>query len=344
MKANYASSFNLNSVAGLANTLASRLVNGVPLAQAAGLSPYFFKPYPQVLGGMYVLATRDYSFYNGLEAQLERRLTDGLLFQINYTWSKSEDLRSFDPAFTRVATGSAQSAQATPYDMNNPRLNWGPADYDRTHMVRLNWVYDLPFGKGKLIGTGVDSIVNQIIGGWEIAGNATWETGRPITFLSGANTYSGSNYSPVDCFGNCDPYLGSVQFNSSLNQQFFFQMAPLTSSTSTGLDANGCRVSVDGQTKLCVPALGQTGNVGRNYFRQPIYANLNATIAKRFFIHEGHDLQLRLEMQNVTNSQMYDTFGSQSITSAVFTRLNQASDGVMNSNPRRMQLSLKYTF
>jgi hypothetical protein len=342
-RSQYSSYFALNNMAGLASAIATRTQGGVPLVVLDGLSPYFFKSYPQVLGGMFVLSTRDYSFYNGLEAQLERRFSDGLLFQVNWTWSKTEDLRSFDPAFTRVATGSAQSAQATPYDMFNPRLNWGPADYDRTHMFRFNWVYDLPFGRGKKFGGNVNSILNHMIGGWEIAGNGTWETGRPITFLAGSYTFSSSNYTPASCYGNCDPYLGSVQFNNNLNQQFYFQMVPLNN-TTTGLDANGCRVSADGATKLCIPAPGQLSNVGRNYFRQPIYANLNATIAKRFVVHEGHDLQLRLEMQNVTNSQMYDTFGSQIITSSVFTRLNQAVDGVMNNSPRRMQLSLKYSF
>jgi hypothetical protein len=60
---------------------------------------------------------------------------------------------------------------------------------------------------------------------------------------------------------------------------------------------------------------------------------------------EGHSLQARMEIQNLTNSQMYDTYGSQSIQSSLFTRLNQASDGVLGSNAqRRIQLSLKYTF
>ena len=67
-------------------------------------------------------------------------------------------------------------------------------------------------------------------------------------------------------------------------------------------------------------------------------------IGKTFRVTEGQSLQARLEMQNVTNSQMYDTFGSQSIQSNVFTRLNVASDGVLVNSPRRMQLSLKYTF
>jgi hypothetical protein len=53
---------------------------------------------------------------------------------------------------------------------------------------------------------------------------------------------------------------------------------------------------------------------------------------------------LRLAAQNVFNNVTYDTFGSQSIQSSVFGRLNAATDFVVNNSPRRMQLSAKYTF
>jgi hypothetical protein len=206
-----------------------------------------------------------------------------------------------------------------------------------------NWVYDLPFGKGKRFGSGWNNLIDEVLGGWEIAGNAVWESGRPITFLSNGLTYSSDSNMPASCFGKCDPYLGNIHLDPTVNQQYYFSMAPLTSS-STGLDANLCRQSADGSFRLCTPQPGQPSNIGRNYWRQPRNANLNATIAKTFRITEGQNLQARLEMQNVTNSEMYDTFGSQLITSSVFTRLNQAFDGVMQNSPRRMQLALKYTF
>ncbi|HET8668392.1 MAG TPA: hypothetical protein VFM10_10460, partial [Terriglobales bacterium] len=155
-------------------------------------------------------------------------------------------------------------------------------------------------------------------------GNATYQTGRPITFFSGSNTFSSSVQTPASCVSGCDPYMGHMFTDTTIGQQFYFNSAQ--------------------KALLSLPAPGEFGNLGRNYFRQGINANLNATITKKFRIAEGHDVQARLEMQNVTNSQMFDTFGSQSIQSSVFTRLNQSVDGVMNNTARRMQLSLKYTF
>lgn len=337
VQANYQSYLDTNNVAGLANVFANRIRQNQSIVSRAGLSPYFFKPYPQVLGGMYVLDTRDYSNYNGLEAQIERRFANGLLASASWTWSKTLDVRSFDPAFTRIATGSSQSAASSTFDFRNPHLNYAPAEFDRTHMFRGNWVYELPFGKGKRFGNSLPAALEHVVGGWSVAGNAFYETGRPITFFSGANTFSGTVQTPASCSGACDPYTGSVYFDSTQGVQYYFNTQPFNKTSNT-------RVINNNGGTLFIPAAGEFSNIGRNYFRQSINAGLNATIAKRFTVREGHELQARLEMQNVTNSQMYDTYGSQSIQSSVFTRLNQAVDGVMNNGPRRMQLSLKYSF
>jgi hypothetical protein len=334
---NFTSSVNQGNVAGLALAISQRLQGGTPLLVLDGMPATFFQPFPQVLSALNVLDTRDYSIYHGLETQIERRFSNGLLFQASFTWSKSEDTRSFDPTFTTDAMGSSQAAAATPFSNRNPHLNWAPSDFDHTRVWQGNWVYELPFGSGKRFGGGWNRTLDAIAGGWEIAGNAIWESGRPITFFAGTNTFSSDVQTPASCFGKCDPNMGHAYFDTTRNQQFFLNMQPFSSTTN-------CAVSTDGQTKLCIPAAGQFSNIGRNFFRMGINANLNAMISKSFKVTENQSLQARLEMQNVTNSQMYDTFGSQSIQSTVFTRLNQASDGVLVNSPRRMQLSLKYTF
>ncbi len=71
---------------------------------------------------------------------------------------------------------------------------------------------------------------------------------------------------------------------------------------------------------------------------------MDATLSKNFTTYHEQFLQLRLEAQNLANNINYDTFGSQSIQSSVFGRLNAATDGVVSNQPRRMQLSAKYVF
>jgi hypothetical protein len=321
---NFTSNFTLNSVAGLAQTIATRTnPNGQQLIVADGLSPFFFLPYPQFLH-VFVLDSRSHSNYNGMLAQIERRFSNGLLFQGSFTWSKSLDIRSFDPVQTRIATGATQSAAATPFDIRNPRLNYGPSDFDHTRVFQTNWVYELPFGQKKRWGSSWNRAVDEILGGWEVAGNAIHESGRPFTIYSGSNTLTNEVQTPASCSASCSPYEPHVFLDSTIGQQFYL--------TSTQ------------KAQLVTPAAGAFSNLGRNFFRLPIYANLNMLVSKHFKITERHSLETRLEMQNVTNSQMYDLPGSSIITSSAFVRANQASDAPLISSPRRMQLSLKYSF
>ena len=330
IKRNYASNLSLNNVAGLANSLATRLQNataanpnGIPLVVSSGLPATFFKPYSQYLGGLNVLQTRDYSNYNGLQLQIEKRFSRGFLFQANYVYSKTLDVRSFDPTFTTVATGGTQSAAATPFDYNTPRLNYAAADFDNTHTVAGNFVYDLPFGRGKWIGSSWNRAADLLVGGWEIAGDGNWYSGRPITFYSGSNTFSGSVQTPASCTG-CNAHMGHIHVDPTTHILTF--------------------LTPEQKAQFYVPAAGQNSNLGRNYFRQAGVWNVDATLSKNITTYHEQFLQLRLEAQNVANNTTYDTFGSQSIQSSLFARLNAATDGVVNNSPRRMQLSVKYNF
>ncbi len=330
LQKNYAANLSHNDVAGVANSFANRLQGtpttanpyGVPLAVTAGLAPTFFKPYQQYLGGLFVLQTRDYSNYNGLQLQLEKRFSQGYLVTANYTFSRAMDVRSYDPTFTTVATGSSQSAAGTPFDYHTPRLNYAPADLDDTHVLNGYFVGDLPFGHGRHYAANVNRVVDGIIGGWQLSGDGYWQSGRPITFFSGYNTFSGSVQTPASCSGNCYGHIGSIHKENG--QNFWFTAAQ--------------------RAQFFVPAAGQFSNIGRNHFRQNHVWQMDANLSKSFRTFREQKLELRLEVQNVFNVVTYDTFGSQSIQSTVFTRLNPASDGVLNNSPRRAQLAAKYVF
>lgn len=326
----YPSYLTLNNVGGLANVLAQRLQNatttnpyGVPLVVSSGLSSSFFKPYSQYLGGLYVLETRGYSNYNGLQAQLDRRFSSGLLVNVSYTYSKTLDTRSFDPAFTLVGTGGTQSAAGTPFDYHTPRLNYAAADFDNTHVLTGYWVYDLPFGKNARYLANSKRLVDSLVGGWQFSGDGNWQSGRPLTLYSGELTYAGTVQSTVNCTGHCDAHMGKVHRES--NGQIYWLTAAQ-------------------RAQFTLPAAGSMGNIGRNWLRQNHVWNTDAALSKSVRTFGKQTLQLRLEGQNIFNTVSYDTTGSQSIQSSVFMRLNAGVDGVINNSPRRFQLAAKYVF
>src|SRR6185436_3834294 len=145
----------------------------------------FLQPFSQFTGGLFVTDSNDRSMYNSLEFIFKRRLKQGLSFQMAYTWALSKDTRSFDPVFTTVATGSTQTSANTPQDNNRRDLIYSWSDFDRRHSFQGTYVWELPFGKGKWIGSDTPSVINYIISGWQLAGGIRITSGRPFSAYSG---------------------------------------------------------------------------------------------------------------------------------------------------------------
>src|SRR5262249_15778466 len=103
--------------------------------------------------------------YNGLQVNLRRNMVHGLQFTLNYTYSKSIDLSS-DAA--RINAYGGLGGQVI--NSWSPKGLRGVSDFDLTHQFNANWIWDLPFGKGRWIATNANNGLNAIIGGWELTG------------------------------------------------------------------------------------------------------------------------------------------------------------------------------
>ncbi|HEY0405016.1 MAG TPA: TonB-dependent receptor [Pyrinomonadaceae bacterium] len=312
------------SIAAAAIGLSQRVVGGQRVIVANGFSPFFFQPYPQFTGALNVIDTNDFSTYNGLEIQLTRRAARGLLMQLSYTLAKSLDTRSFDPAFsvavrTTSATNASPSAVNTPFDLRDRRANYARSDFDRRHALQGYLVYDLPFGRNRQFFSGAGGVVNQIIGGWEIASSLILQSGRPFTVYSGAFTVSNAVLSPANCNG-CSPGMGSVVQENGTN--FIF--------------------TADQRALFSTPAPGQLGNTGRNFFTGPNFFNLDMTVRKRFAFGEKRNLELRADINNLTNTPSFEfpISTTSGIASSTFGRIRDS----VNSNSRRIQLGVKLNF
>lgn len=290
----------------------------------------FFQPFSQYTGGLFVIDSNDFSFYNGLEFDLKRRIKKGLGFQMGYTWSVSKDSRSYDPAFTTVATGTAQSTSSTPFDNTNRRLNYSWSDFDRRHTLLGTFVWELPFGKDRWIGADTPSVINYIISGWQLAGGVRVMSGRPFTVFSGLNTVSQSVLSTANCNG-CPRNLGSLQQLDLASPQ-----------------EGGTRNWWFNSTELAMfsqPGPGQQGGTPRNYFIGPSFFEADLSLLRKFRITERINFDLRMDAKNVTNRPNFNAptavFPANGVlTNNLFGRINT---DVVN-NARRIQFSGKINF
>jgi len=114
--------------------------------------------------------TEGNSSYNALQADVSRRLTQGLEFRANYTWSKNLDMNS-------ALTGAQANNQAQMIlDRNDLQRDWGPSALNVASQGSVSWTYALPFGRGR-----------RLSGGWQLDGIATLLSGFPFTPQIGSN-------------------------------------------------------------------------------------------------------------------------------------------------------------
>ena len=309
---------NLNSVGNVAAQLGTRLQGTSSVTQLSAGQPFAIIPYPQFSGGINTVDSNDFSTYNALEAQLERRLTNGVSMHFSYTWSKSLDTRSFDPTLTVVSSGTAQSAGSTPFDINNRRLNYAPSDFDRRHAFQTNWVVELPFGRGKHFLGSASGLLDKVVGGWEITGFGRITSGRPFTVYAGTNTVSSVVQATANCSG-CNRGEGTPFLDSGTGLIWFF--------------------NADQRKQFSAPGAGEFGNSGRNGFVGPHYIQFDASLLKRLKLTERYKIEVRADATNFTNSTMFD-LPTADITSATFGRIRNS----VTSGSRKVQLGAKFYF
>lgn len=320
----FASTLANNNVASLAATL-----NGVTVTQggvtkilpdAAGLGKFFFIPYPQFnAGGMQIIDSNSYSNYHGAIFQLSRRFEQGLEFNAAYTWSKSMDDKSYDPTFTRISSGTAVSAASTPFIADNRRLNYGPSDFDRTHVFQTSAIYELPFGHGKRYGAKTNGVVSRLIGGWTVTTAIVWQSGVPFTVVSGTNTFSNRNSSRANYSG--DNFHPTYANDPTLGVPFLFTAAE--------------------RAQFTLPGPGELGNTSRNQFRFQAQFNMDASIIKRIAITEQKNIEFRAQMFNVTNTPYmgFPSSGLSVLSGSTFSR-----DLTSDSFARVIELAVKFNF
>ena len=259
-----------------------------------------------------------HSTYHGFQANLVQRPVKGLSYQLAYTYSKSIDNGSgvFQAGNESFNTAAASWA----FD---PRINRGVSDFDIPHNFVANFQYDIPtaeFAKNSAIG-------RTVLGGWQLGGIYTRQSGAPFTFRIGADQAGTGNHQITQSNGAQRPaLLGNLPGCST----------PTTGNINAYINTS-CFV---------FPALGQLGNEGRNIMRMPVFRNLDFTVFKnQNLMGEKLKAQLRLEMFNVLNNtnltaQMQTIFdGKGNLVSTIGRPLSPTANAA-----RTIQLGLRLMF
>jgi Carboxypeptidase regulatory-like domain/TonB dependent receptor len=270
---------------------------------------------PQVTGNTafeepILIKTVGNATYNGLQSVFHKRFGHGVDFQAAYTWSHAID----DAADPLVAPGGNRNIARNSFNLHEER---GSSDYDLRHRLIVNYVLELPFGPGHTHFS--QGIAARALGGWELAGLSTFQSGHPFDIYSSRDSeYTGLTNRP-DLTG--DPSIASGSARNQVGP-------PITAFT--------------------VQPFGRPGTLGRNSFTGPRYYDTNLTLLKNTRITERINLQFRAEAYNLFNRIQFDNPGTASDSIASPGTFGQSlstltqPDGTTSA--RQIQLALKLIF
>jgi hypothetical protein len=282
--------------------------------------------YQPQFGALSAFSTIAHSNYNSLQLSLRQRLRDDVTFDVNYTYGHSLDNASGLQSSTSYGTAFIVNALT-------PDQNYATSDFDARHIINANWVVGLPIGRGKRFFGEASGFMEQAFGGWQTTGIFRWNSGLPIQ-------------TPFDC---C---VWATNWNVQSNG---VRVQPVASSpTKTGTpNIFSDPIAVYRSFRPARP--GEVGD--RNVLRAPSYISLDMGLYKSFKLPwEGHTVQFRWEVFNVTNTQRFDglTISDLSLGTDPFLGGNPNSDfGRFTSTQaplnetkagRVMQFALRYQF
>ncbi len=244
------------------------------------------------------------SNFNSLQVAANRRMARGIQFGFAYTFSRA------------LGLGEGDFDGMSPYFDLRTR-NYGLLPFDRTHMLVINYTYQLP-SLGKRLGS---AHLDAVLGGWQISGITSFASGSPFTpgfsTVDGADITGSSESARIDLIG--DPYLpsGERTFARNFNTDAFGR-----------------------------PAVRTFGNIGVRTMRGPGTNNWDLTISKRVPLGgETRYVQVRAELYNAFNHTQFSGYDTTARFDAAGKQVN-ANFGAYNGarDPRRIQLSMRLMF
>ncbi|MBZ5585709.1 MAG: TonB-dependent receptor [Acidobacteriia bacterium] len=224
--------------------------------------------------------------YNSLQASLTKRFSKGLSFIASYSYAKA------------LGYTTGNDMVLNPFNL---RANYGPLDYDRQQVLSISHLWELPGRKG-------GNIVSTLLGGWQLNGIFTWQTGTPLTITA----------DPIACACPGNTVLASLSGPANFGPG-------TTYLTPAGFSA---------------PPSGQFGNLGRGALRGPDTWNYNASLFKSFRVKDRFNLELRGEAYNIFNTVQY----ANPMTNISSPAFGQVTNTLTGSFDRQLNVGARILF
>ena len=266
------------------------------------------------------------SDYHALQVSFRKRFSQGLAFDLNYSYAHSLDTASGNESSGAISSGA--SLILNPLNLNENR---GSSDFDVRHLINANFIYELPFGKGRQFFRVNNRLTNLFIGGWQLTGIYRWNTGFPI----------GQPFDDARWATNWNVQSNGVRLTNAGS-------SPTKNGPGGVPNIFSDPVAAYQSYRNALP--GEAGD--RNILREPNYVSLDAGLYKSFSINEKNKITFRLEVFNVTNTQRLTGIANFSLAQDPFAPGSRGGTPSVDfgrftsiqGDPRVVQFALRYDF
>lgn len=290
------------------------------IAPGVGLNPQF--------GASLYVTNKGFSNYNGLLATLHKKTSQGLEFDLNYTWSHSLDNIS---AAANNSFGNGAGAGGIMCDSIHIRVCYANSDFDVQQAITGDWIYELPFGRGRPFASALPRWADEVVGGWALSGLLSWRTGLAFQTVANAYPISFANNVPAVFDGDTAALKISphMEINAATQEPTIqlFKSQPAALGSFTG------------------PLGLQVGS--RNNLRGPHFSDFDMGLIKHFLITEQTRMEFRADAYNTfnhTNFELPGTAGTADISSPSTFGVITSDYGTSTGGYRVLQLALRVDF
>lgn len=285
----------------------------------------FFSANP-FLASSRVLTNSSYSTYHALEIEARKRFSRGLTIQANYTYGRA---RSDYDGDSSILTNDTRASSVL-----NP--TYSEQEIMPRHLFKANWIYEIPFGKGKTFDPG-NGFLRTLLSGWQFGGIVNYRSGRPLSIVSGIGTFHRASISDDNTVNLSQPLsnsdlrdlTGRLDIGGNI---YWFDPCLSFNTGSSCTDSN----AIQGLFQL--PNSGELGELSQTPIFGPSRLNFDFNLSKRTQITENTNMEFRWEVFNALNNVNF------CIPSTNIFSSNFGQTTCTITNPRLMQFGLKFNF
>jgi hypothetical protein len=299
-------------------------VYGIPGTSSAD-NDYFAKTgqyswFSTQYSSLFAWRSQGWSHYHSMQVTFKKQMSQGLQFNVNYTYSTSFDLAS--DAESVGEWGGLSGEVVNPW--MGDQLS-GPSDFDLRNQVNGQWIWQLPFGQGRMLASHVGRGLDAIIGGWQLSGLTRWSSGFPV---SGGTCF---------CFPTNWQLTGDATAAYQINDGGQNNVLDPSLTRTYNVFSNPASAFND----FSVPLPGTSGS--RNPIRGDGYLDTDVEMGKiwKMPYNENHSVRLTADVFNVFNMNRFDV---QSLSLALSTEGTFGDYSRLLTLPRIMQFGLEYDF